>query len=499
KEQNTGQTNLPKLHSSKTLHPVIIPLVFVGALCIVSCFRKPYSPSSNNDNPTMRWDVAKKASTFDWNFCAETACLKQVSLFMEGLAGFENKASGVELVPRLATHWQFLSPTQIVFKLRRQVLWSDGTTLQSVHFVNAWKRVLQNTRLSPYAEALFAIHGAREFSRGEIPFSKVGIRTPDPWTIFIRLAQPEPGFPAIFAHPVTWPMRHADRHKAAFPVVLGAFLPKNRNPETQTRFLPNPDYYRGRLRLRELTLTEIPDASLRILRFLNGESDQADDLDAAHTQHLRKDARLIARTADRFVALVLNTRGAAFRSLRRRKRFLSAVDVNEMRTLFRWPSQSALFSFPLLLPPEKFNSLTSTATYARTLTLHPGSLALGKEVAENLRMQWEQKLAAHISIDNKGKPDMQLLELQLDPYRIAWTIRSLRQQVSFASGSVIPPFEGDTSVKAAVEWFQNFGRSAQEVVLPLFARTEFAFTGDAFSEIKPVIGGTWDVSALLAP
>ncbi|MCB0416559.1 MAG: hypothetical protein KDD39_02840 [Bdellovibrionales bacterium] len=448
----------------------------------------------------MRWDVAKKASTFDWNFCAESACLKQVSLFMEGLAGFENKAGRVELVPRLATQWQFLSPTQIVFKLRKQVLWSDGTTLQSVHFVNAWKRVLQNTRATPYAEALFAIEGAREFARGEIPFNRVGIRTPDPWTIFIRLHQVTPGFPAIFAHPVTWPMRHADRKKEAFPVVLGAFLPKSRVPATETRFLPNPDYYRGRPRVRELTLTVTPDGSLRSFRFLNGESDLADDLDGIHTQHLQRDPHLIARAQPQFVALVLNTRSAVFHSLRRRRRFLAAIDLNEMRTLFRWPEESAFFSFPMLLPPEKFTNLTSAAGYARKISLGTGKLPDGKEIAENLRIQWEQKLRVRVVVENKPKTDMELIQLEVDPYRIASALKNLRAQVTTLSGIPVAAFEGDASVEEAIGWFQHFGRAEKSAdFLPLFARTQFAFLADAFSGIKPTPGDTWDLGSLLAP
>ncbi|MEZ4751514.1 MAG: ABC transporter substrate-binding protein [Bdellovibrionota bacterium] len=448
----------------------------------------------------MRWDVAKKASTFDWNLCAEPACLKQVSLFMEGLAGFENRAGRVELVPRLATHWQFLSPTQIVFKIRKQVLWSDGTTLQSEHFVNAWKRVLQNSRATPYVEALFAIQGAREFSRGEIPFAQVGIRNPDPWTIFIRLSHVPAGFPALFAHPVTWPMRHADRQKEAFPVVLGAFLPKNREPANETRFLPNPDYYRGRLRVRELTLTATPDDALRILRFHNGESDLADDLDSTHTQHLRRDPQLMARTEPNFVALVLNTRSPVFRSVRRRKRFLAAVDLNEMRTLFRQPGESALFSFPMLLTPEKFTNVLSPAGYARKISLNTGRLYDGKEIGENLRVQWEQKLNVRVTTENRPKADMQLLELEVDPYRVAWSLKTLRQQVAAASGSASLAFEGDASIDAAVSWFQEFARSPKAAdFMPLFARTQFAFVASHYKGIKPTVGNSWDLSALLVP
>ncbi len=152
----------------------------------------------------------------DWQKEMNLPSILLVTNLMEGMVSYETDGTQFKIVPSLAESWeQKNSGVDWIFKLRAGVNWSDGKPLTSVHFLNSLKRLLAPETLSPYADVLFSVKGAREYHSGKIKnFDEVGIKSVDPKTIVFHLIAPNSHFLESLAHFSTFPMR--DEHLELF-------------------------------------------------------------------------------------------------------------------------------------------------------------------------------------------------------------------------------------------------------------------------------------------
>lgn len=103
---------------------------------------------------------------------------------------------GGEPFPAAADRWN-VSPDGLTwtFHLRPGALWSDGEPVTSADFVASYRRVLSPATAAPHPELFYPVRNARDFVEGRLgDFSQVGFSAPDPSTLVVRLAAPNPRF-----------------------------------------------------------------------------------------------------------------------------------------------------------------------------------------------------------------------------------------------------------------------------------------------------------------
>jgi oligopeptide transport system substrate-binding protein len=107
----------------------------------------------------------------------------------------------------LADDWETSDDaTTYTFHLRKGAQWSDGDSVTAGDVLYGWKRALDPDRDVPNDRLLDCIRGAEAFRRGETDdWNDVGVETPDPRTLVVRLRSPTPDFLERMAHPVAFP------------------------------------------------------------------------------------------------------------------------------------------------------------------------------------------------------------------------------------------------------------------------------------------------------
>ncbi len=144
--------------------------------------------------------------TLDWQKSSYEVDSAPLVNLQEGLLGI---SSSGRAIPAIAERWTVAEQGRVYkFHLRKNVKWSDGVPLVAQHFIDAWKRLLSRSTAAPYAYLFFDVMRAEEYYNGKIDdFSRVGIFSPDPYTIEIELRRPMPNWYAFLSHRSTYPIR----------------------------------------------------------------------------------------------------------------------------------------------------------------------------------------------------------------------------------------------------------------------------------------------------
>lgn len=110
-------------------------------------------------------------------------------------------------VPAVAERWDVLEGgTVLLFHLRAEVGYHDGTSLHASDFVFAWNRLADPATHSPFAFLLESVAGYREFHVLHQAAGMTGLEAVDPSTLRVTLTRPWPGFVSLTAHPALSPV-----------------------------------------------------------------------------------------------------------------------------------------------------------------------------------------------------------------------------------------------------------------------------------------------------
>jgi ABC-type transport system substrate-binding protein len=174
----------------------------------------------------------------------------------------------LELRPALAESWQVdADGRRIVFRLRPDLRFSDGTPLRASDVVRSWLRVLDPARPSPLASLLLDVRGAAERLAGSSAPEDVGLTADDAaGTVTVDLVRPAAEFPTIIAGPTFGIVppgvddQSVLRASVGF-VASGGYRPVSAD-DTSMVLAANPVYWAGRPELSTITLiTDIGGAS----------------------------------------------------------------------------------------------------------------------------------------------------------------------------------------------------------------------------------------------
>lgn len=394
--------------------PVDLKVSFLSIALFFSCIfagctRKTDAPESAPKGKWFRWAQNEDCSNLESTGFFSQSCLQQELLVMEGLTRTELKSGKFQTVLALADSTVFKSETVLTVKIKKNVLWSNGKTLSSEHFMKSWKRILSTTQSGIYASLFFPIHNARLYFERKVPFSAVGIKALDPLTLELTFDEPEPQFPAVLSHPATFPIFHESLLTP--PTFLGEFLVDKHQVGKYVRFLPNPLYYGKPPGIAGIEVffpqpNEDPVRS-RIHLFREGKVDFVDDLtvptkvDSALGENIEYVPTLTN------VYLLFNTFKKPFQLVEPRKAFVTSVDRSEFTNVLHSPHRmtSSFFSLgidnsnPSWFPRTNIDSAKSeTRQLVSRISMgwSPGNLT--QELAENLQAQWIKNLDIKVDL-----------------------------------------------------------------------------------------------------
>ncbi len=417
-------------------------------------------------------------------------------LIMEGLTAIAANDEGLSVIPRLARYWQFLSPHRLLFKIRNDVKWTDGSPLVARHFTEAWKTLLLNAHRTPYAEKLFCIVGARSFAQSRKHFERVGVKVIDAHTLLIQFVAPTPDFPRRVAHPSTFPLRHPPG-KEAFPVTLGPFVPEQKAPAAKMRYQANALYTPTPPTIEEIVFMAEKDPVARIALFVENGADLIDRLSSNALVLLPKNISSRAQATSEMVGILAPKREGAVATFRARTLLEESLDRSAMLHFLRWPHVASTGLSPPTSQPEKWGttlplSLSPRPTFSgvgSSLNLDTKGIEEGEDLGKFLQAHWARTLGVSVRLDPTLDADLKLMEWSLDPFS-AGPLETL-----LAAAGDTPSFGG------SLEQWESHLKARERMLLekrmvlwPLYFRADRFVASPRLTQAAWNPAGFWDFS-----
>ena len=144
--------------------------------------------------------LAGEPSTYDPAAAGDVVTAAVTAQLYETLTAFD---SGLTLQPALAGSWDVADDgTSVVFHIRPDLTFSDGTALTAEDVVGSWLRIIDPLRPAPLAALMIDVRGAREYLAGAITDpEQVGLRA-NGLDVEVELERPGADFPSIVSSPL---------------------------------------------------------------------------------------------------------------------------------------------------------------------------------------------------------------------------------------------------------------------------------------------------------
>ena len=177
----------------------------------------------------------------------------------EGLLRYDRYG---RLAPGVAESWE-TTPTGILFKLRPDARWSDGSPVIADDFVFAWQRINDPLEAAPFAAIMYPIKNAEQIQKGELPPSALGMKAIDNRTLQIDFEFPCGYCPGLMPHATFFPIKRsfyeeagkqygADAHRL---LANGPFQLTHWTHSANLRLRKNPNYWdRNNITLQEINI-----------------------------------------------------------------------------------------------------------------------------------------------------------------------------------------------------------------------------------------------------
>jgi len=206
--------------------------------------------------------------------------VREKDLLLVLFEGLVREDKDGKIVPAMAEKYETSKDKiEYTFKLRKNLHYSDGTDIKATDFVRLFHDILLE-KGNVFADQLYCIFGAKDFSSGKVGFDKVGIFAKDDLTLQIRLNSPNDYFIKTLSNPVftlrednmdvkNWKNSYGDIQYS------GPFIIKDINKEGEITLLKNPKYWgASKIVSNEMLFTSIEDEENALADFeTNGESD----------------------------------------------------------------------------------------------------------------------------------------------------------------------------------------------------------------------------------
>ena len=179
---NTTQFN-------KKILAITIPLIFSTGVIAADV------PDGITLSPTQNLIIGNgsEPETLDPTLAQDNVSLEVINDLFETLVTW-NK-SGNKIIPGQARSWDVSQDGKtITFHLRKNLKWSDGTSLTASDFVYSMRRLADPKTGSPKQTDIsdLGIINSKQVVNGALPTTKLGVSAPDDSTLIVKLSEPLP-------------------------------------------------------------------------------------------------------------------------------------------------------------------------------------------------------------------------------------------------------------------------------------------------------------------
>lgn len=389
--------------------------------------------------------------------------IRAADLLFDGLTQYDPKT--LQAIPCIAERWTRSDDGKTyTFHLRHGATWTNGDRVTAHDFVYSWQRILTPQTAADYVYLLFVIRNAQRYNEGlacaaespenqakrrvrgtfvePIPFSQVGVRVVDDYTLEVELACAVPYFLDLTSFVTYKPVHRATMEKFAVyekgklvdmdtawyrnPANLvcnGPYVLQRWAPRQQMRFEKRKDYWNRAATPSEIIeLLPIDSPSTAYKMYDAHEADimpfspprrLAEKLVELSKAHKRPDVHTALMFGTYFYRL--NTRRPPFNDPRVRRAFSQAIDRDLLTRKLLWmgeqpavslvPLDTRKYVSPRIAPfdPKAARQLLAEAGYPEGQGLPLVEIMFNKEashqaIAESIKDMWQKYLGAEVAL-----------------------------------------------------------------------------------------------------
>jgi ABC-type oligopeptide transport system substrate-binding subunit len=206
----------------------------------------------------------------------------------EGLARLDHDAKPI---PAAAQAWSVSRDGLTwTYTLRSDERWSNGDPVTADDFVHSWRRLVDPSTGSQYAEVLAPVVNARAIVEGRETPDRLGVEAIDARTLVVHLQAPTAYFAALTAHWSTFPTYHGQVPAPPGETITnGAFVPSEWRVGAQVTALRNPQYRAAdTVTIARVRYLHVADPRDEYSRYRGGELDTTYSLPAASLDQLTR-------------------------------------------------------------------------------------------------------------------------------------------------------------------------------------------------------------------
>lgn len=245
------------------------------------------------EDQTLVINLSSEPPSLDPNLATDTTSAKVINNIFEGLVHLDNDG---EPFAGAAETWEASEDgLTYTFHLRGTDKWTNGDTVTSMDFKNAWTRILDPATAADYAYMLYQIKGATEFNGGTGTADDLGIDATDPNTLVVTLTSAAPWFVPMMNHQAFFPIPKATVDEFGDKWTEPANIVTN-GPYNLTEWNHDSDMTiqkwdgwrdAATVTLTTVKMTMITEDTTAVAAFENGEIDVQDSLPTADMPRLK--------------------------------------------------------------------------------------------------------------------------------------------------------------------------------------------------------------------
>ena len=277
------------------------------------------------------------AATLDPAATGDAGSANVIAQLYETLTSFDTTLT---LRPALAESWDIQNGgRRIVFKLRDDLAFSDGTPLTGEDVIRSWMRLIDPAAPSPLVSLMADVEGAMAYARGQNSDpSSVGLHA-DGQQVTVDLNRPAADFVTVVASPTFAIVPPGvEDPQATAPgsfVASGGYTIESATPDSTT-LAANPHYWAGEPPTKKIVLLHGTEGRSPIEDYQNGRLDYTPlgDFDAswiAYDRTLGPDLREVPSLAVQYYGF--DTTRPPFDDVKVRQAFGAAVDWRRIAAL----------------------------------------------------------------------------------------------------------------------------------------------------------------------
>ena len=227
----------------------------------------------------------------------KSSFVNEIAHLMSMYEGLTKLNGDLETIPGAAESWEYnADSTELTFKIRDCLMYSDGTLLNAERFRYSLLRNINPETAGEYASITDEINGAPEWRGGDAAAQATveeslvashadgsactGYEDVDCTTFKITLSKPAPYFHTVMSLWVVFPAKQelieeggeAWWLEAEYHVGNGPFILEAMEPQVNARFVPNPYYWDGQPSVN-LEFAYITDTAVQFEAYKNDEFD----------------------------------------------------------------------------------------------------------------------------------------------------------------------------------------------------------------------------------